>query len=568
MSSARRQWAVSKRGNGRQHLGALALFSAISVLAFGLGALPDISHRVVGGVSDDAEVFLWMLRWWPYALGHGQDPLFSHIIFAPTGVNLAWATSVPLPSLLAVPLTLSFGVVSSFDVLSLLGPALAAFGGYLLCRQIVGAFWPSLAGGLLFGFSPYESWQLASGHLNLDMIVFVPLAGTLIVRRLQGKLAARPFVLLLAATLVGQFAISNEILATMTLMGVAALTLAVLFGSPDQRRRLRAEFPRVAAAYAVAGLLVAPYEVVAYTKPRAVKYLFATIPRSLHWRDLFRFVIPGTASQFRFPRMGGVGNPLYLGLPLLLILVALVIQSNRRRLVLVLVGTIAVAAVLSLGPSLQLGGLRVPLPWSLFRHLPLIRLAVPSRLFLFAYLAAGVCLALWLAQPGRPWVRGLLAAAAVIALVPNVTSIDWSGTQPSPPFFQSGQYRAFLSPNEIVAVVSGSRGDQMYWQAEAGMSFRLVGGFIGVTPTDYHDSGIGHQLLSGSVAAQDAGQLERFLESRGVGAVLVVGGPWPVESLLRQWDPNPRSLGGVVLYEVPSFNPTALPEGVSSSALA
>jgi hypothetical protein len=128
-----------------------------SVLAFGLGILPDVSHRVVGGVSDDADVFLWMLRWWPYAIGHGQDPLLSHAIFAPTGVNLAWATSVPLPSLLAAPLTLSFGMVPSFDVLSLVAPALAAFGGYVLCRQIVAAFWPAVAGGLLFGFSAYES---------------------------------------------------------------------------------------------------------------------------------------------------------------------------------------------------------------------------------------------------------------------------------------------------------------------------------------------------------------------------------------------------------------------------
>jgi hypothetical protein len=550
MGSAPRHEASGKRGNYRQHLGALALFSAISILAFGLGVLPDISHRVVGGVSDDADVFLWMLRWWPYALGHGQDPLFSHSIFASTGVNLAWATSVPLPSLLAVPLTLPFGVVPSFDVASLLGPALASFGGYLLCRQIVGRFWPSVAGGLLFGFSPYESWQLASGHLNLDTIVLVPLAGTLIVRRLQGDIAALPFVLLLSATLVGQFATSNEVFATMSFMGVVALALALLVGRPSHRKRLRAQIRPVAAAYAVAGFFIAPYEVVAYANPRAVKYLYATTPRSLHWRDLFRFMIPGSATQFRFPRMGGVGNPLYLGLPVLLILIVLVIQSNRRRLVLVLAGVIVVAAVLSLGPSLQLGSIRMPLPWSLFRHLPLIRLAVPSRLFMFGYLAAGVCLALWLSQPDRPWKRGLLAAVALLSIAPNVTSIHWSGTQPSPQFFQSQEYRGLLSSNEIVAVVSGNRGDQMYWQAETGMYFRLVGGFIGVTPTDYRDNGMGGQLLSGSVAPQDAVRLKAFLQSRHVGAVLAVGGPWEVESLLRQWAPNPVSVGGVVLYDL------------------
>ena len=82
-------------------------------------------------------------------------------IFAPDGFNLMWTTSVPGPSLLVAPITLTAGPLVAYNVLALLAPALSAFTAFLLCRHVTGRTWPSLVGGYIFGFSDYMLGALA-----------------------------------------------------------------------------------------------------------------------------------------------------------------------------------------------------------------------------------------------------------------------------------------------------------------------------------------------------------------------------------------------------------------------
>ena len=90
---------------------------------------------MVGTGSPDSDVFVWALRWWPWAIGHGANPLLSHVVWAPTGYNVAWTTTVPVAAIVVSPVTLAFGPVVAFDVLSLVAPALAAWTAYLLCMR-------------------------------------------------------------------------------------------------------------------------------------------------------------------------------------------------------------------------------------------------------------------------------------------------------------------------------------------------------------------------------------------------------------------------------------------------
>ena len=62
--------------------------------------------------SQDPNFYVWSLRWWPYAIGHALNPLYSHQIAAPAGHSLAWVTTVPPLALLATPLTLLAGPVT------------------------------------------------------------------------------------------------------------------------------------------------------------------------------------------------------------------------------------------------------------------------------------------------------------------------------------------------------------------------------------------------------------------------------------------------------------------------
>ena len=104
------------------------------------------------------------------------------------------------------------------------------------------------------------------------------------------------------------------------------------------------------------------------------------------------------------------GNSAYLGLPLLLVLVVLGVRWRASPVVRLGLALMAVAAVLSLGPTLLVGGgdTGIPLPWAFFEDLPLLPSLIPSRLAQLTALFAGLLVALFLQAV---WKRGRLAAA-------------------------------------------------------------------------------------------------------------------------------------------------------------
>ncbi len=73
---------------------------------------------------------------------------------------------MPPLALLATPLTLTAGPVISFNVLASLALPLSAWAAFVLCRRLTAKFWAGLAGGAVFGFSAFETYHSAFGHLN------------------------------------------------------------------------------------------------------------------------------------------------------------------------------------------------------------------------------------------------------------------------------------------------------------------------------------------------------------------------------------------------------------------
>ena len=80
------------RGSGRGTIGALGAYVALSLLFFGLHLLPHPGRAMLGS-GRDPEIFVWSFAWWQHALGAGENPFVSHAVYAPDGINLAWATS-------------------------------------------------------------------------------------------------------------------------------------------------------------------------------------------------------------------------------------------------------------------------------------------------------------------------------------------------------------------------------------------------------------------------------------------------------------------------------------------
>ena len=76
-----------------QGLLALAVYLAVFIIGW---ALPLVLHSglpQVGQAEVDPNFYVWSWRWWPYAISHGLNPLYSRQIGAPAGFDLAWTTT-------------------------------------------------------------------------------------------------------------------------------------------------------------------------------------------------------------------------------------------------------------------------------------------------------------------------------------------------------------------------------------------------------------------------------------------------------------------------------------------
>lgn len=524
-----RQAEETGRGRIREHLLALALSVALSLLLFGPWILGRMTTWFLSSQPQDGSIFIWMLRWWPYALTHHADPLFTTAAWAPGGINLAWVTSVPALGVVMSPLTQAFGPFFAFNVAELAAPALAAWTGYLLCRKIVRSFLPALIGGLCFGFSPMLVDEVGQGHPNLALTFLIPLAAYLVLRLLEGSIRVRWFVPLLAIVLAAQLYLSTEIFATMTLMGVLFGIIGLVLAGRAWRPRLLRVIAPAGGAYAIALALGSPLLYVAFSRPRPYKPVaFTGIDRGVQsFTQLLAYVDPG-----RFTILGGQlgqrwgrdGNPWYFGIPLLLLLVVFLLTEWRRRRTWVLAAGLAVTLALSAGSSLALFGAHI-MPWRLVSAVPVLDRAQPGRLVGYAFLILGIMVAMWLARAGSRAVRWSLAAVALLAIAPNVTSNVWARQVPVPRLLTTGAYHSYLAPGEIVWVVDPRHSRPMVWQAQTDFSFRQAGGFLGVTPPGLHPPAAQAQLGMGSVTGTSVAGIRSFLHSHHVGAVLMAEEP-------------------------------------------
>src|SRR5262249_48204898 len=80
--------------------------SVVSVLVGSRVLLHPASTAVGFNPASDFQVMTWSLVWWPWAIGHGADLLHTHLLWPPEGFSTLWMTTIPVPALLAAPLTL------------------------------------------------------------------------------------------------------------------------------------------------------------------------------------------------------------------------------------------------------------------------------------------------------------------------------------------------------------------------------------------------------------------------------------------------------------------------------
>ena len=337
---------------------------------------------------------VWFMAWTPHAILTGHNPLFTHAMNYPVGVNLAQNTLMPLLGLLAAPITATLGPVATANFWMVLAMPLSATSAYLVLRHWRLRVPAAALGGLLFGFSPYLVGQ-GVGHLDLTFVALVPLIVLAIVE-LAG-MPAHPVRLgaLLALVVVAQFFVSPEVLVTVLILSAVGVVAAGIRLAVSDRAALTRRIVPMALGLGVAVVVVGA--VLAYPAwfELAGPHHFvgpAQGPHNIYRADLADFVVPSPfqwlapgglrAWGVRLTHLVGIEDGAYLGVPVLLLAVWIAWRSRGavRTQVVVVVGL--AAAILSLGPHLVVDGhaTGVPLPFLLLSHLPGISSILPIRI--------------------------------------------------------------------------------------------------------------------------------------------------------------------------------------------
>jgi hypothetical protein len=550
-------------------------FGVASFLAFGLRLLIDPGH-VYEGVLDDPQIPIWSFAWWPHAILNGENPFVTHAIWAPYGVDLAWANTLPPLAILLAPVTWLAGPFAAYDAAVVLLPALSAWTAFLLCRHLTHRLWPSLVGGYLFGFSSYMLGHLA-GQPQLTAVFLLPIAALLAVRYVEGELDGRRFALLFGAVLGIQLYLALEIAFSLTLALAAALILAYVL-VPARRARLVSSIRPLIGAYCVGGVIGAPMLYFALTDLRESGFT----PPDAWVADLANVVIPTHVEALGAGWSGSIaghfpGNTteqgVYIGLPILVVLVLFAWERRRSPAGRFLVASLLVAAYVSLGPHLTAYGHRLlPLPTPFghdnltlpghgSRPFPVFDNTLPVRLTLYTSLAAAVAVALW-AAARRPGDRLglLLPALGVLLLLPNPAV--WTTRYSIPPFFTDARFRACLPPDATVLPEPiGGGGEAMLWQVADGFRFRMAGGRIQTSPPQdfIHPDSIAQISVGYPPVENQPGLLSLYFAIYGVTDAIVDRRDAATWAPALDRIATRHDVGGVLLYPIGAPLPADCP---------
>jgi hypothetical protein len=502
----------------RQGALALALYVALSLVLVGRAALHGTGGLSSGtlGTGPDVQIFLWGLRWWPHALGHGLDPLQSSLVWPPTGGAVLWSTTVPLLSVLAAPLTLAFGPLAAWNVLVVLAPAGAAWTAWLLCAELGADAAPAMFGGALFGFGSFVLCEDVA-HLQLSGCLLLPLAAWVAVRGVRRETSTLRLAGASGAVVVAQFLLCPELLVTLGVMAVISLVAALLVLGGEREALIRT-------AGAMAGGAVAGAVLIS---PLVVEML-THVPRSssgaVAWPiDLLNLVVPTVRTALGGSLLTGIstrfpGNSAeqsgYLGLPLLLVILGWGWRERRDRQSRLLLLMLAVSILLALGSSLTIDGARtVWLPWGALARLPLLRDALPARVMLYAWLCAAVIAARWLSDSRVPAAVRILA---VVLIAVSLAPAAWP-FQAEPPAARSATVRHALRGQRVLSLPFFDVRDRgLVVQQADGFRFALIDSWLQLRPPGWASDLPGTSLTETALAGLHGRAAIRFVaELRG-----------------------------------------------------
>jgi hypothetical protein len=468
------------------------------------------------GYGPDPPFFVWSLGWFPFALTHALDPLVSNYLDYPAGINLMGSTSAPLLGLVVGPVTAGWGPLVAYNLAITASLALSAWCAFLLCCRLVRSRLASAIAGLIYGFSPFMVAH-SLGHPHLVAAVFPPLLflalHDLVTRPQRHAVRTGTLLGLIAA---GQFYLSEEVLTMEALAVILGAAVCAALFPMEWRRRLIDCLRPMAVGLAVGATLIAlPLGVQFFGAQHVVR---AVNPSGFYVSDLLGFIIP-TRMEWMSP-LGAAqisnrftGNPAewgsYVGVPLLGLAVWVSWREWRRPLVRFVALLGALLALLSLGPTLHVGGNATVIPtvvlgvaillarqqirvlpvlltlvgsWVALAAAPVVRDILPARLMVLVFLLLAILMALFIESTRWSILRNRLAvsAATAIALLTLIPATPVGTTPFAVPGFFQGTIESRIRQGSVVLVAPYAYAWDdvaMIWQSAGGMWFRMPEGY-------------------------------------------------------------------------------------------
>ncbi len=563
---------------------------ALAGLGFGVAATAglwrDPGSRLAAANVTDGINYTWWLGQIPHALGHGRNPLYTPDLNWPEGVAAMNNTSLLLPAVVLAPVTALTSAMFSYGLLNLLAVPACALAGYWSLRQVP---WTrrdgdevrlgraaALAGACVFAISPAIVNSLI-GHITMAFAPGLPVLMVLAVRAWHGgagRVIGSPVRtgLLLGLVAAAQLFTGEEIL-FQAAVGVLVVLLVAALSRPRAAPAAARRLLTALGGGAVLFLVVTGYPLwqqffgplKEHGSPFLLNYFGA---------DLHGFTTPTSQLLFHtsadaeaathFP--GGLEEHLaYLGWPLLVTAVLTLLAGWRRVPVRCAGAGLLVAAVLSLGGRIWVGGTWTEHagPYRWLQQLPVAENSLASRFGVLAAGFAGAMLAFAVqllreAGAARPVpgpashgagplrrahpvsVAGTVAAVVVVLacllpLLPRPLTVTAAPAVPA--WFTAGARQ--LPAGAVVMVLpypTAADPEAMRWQTVSGYRFRMPGGsFLGPAPDG--------QVYLGGAADPPTAQLLSAVADSGQQAPVTAAEQAQAEQDLRAWGTTKIVLG-------------------------
>lgn len=469
-------------------------------------------QSILLGYAGDNYQHAWFLWHFARAVTHGQNPFYTHLIFYPHRVNLAWSTTDPLAGILALPLSVIFGPVLSYNISLILQLALAAFCARLLCLRVCGNEVAALVGGICFGFSPLLLAQ-ALGHLSLVTAFPIPLYVLALDRILRGNDPSWKdglflgFALLLTA--LGHYNYTVFcILLTPVIIAVDLFREGV-----GLLRRIWVPLSCAAVTFLVS---FSPFLIMLLGNRSSVPQSRPTDHLDQFSADVLGFAVPSWNDTFlgHFARnldsklfVAGFEGTVYIG-PVILLLACIGIWKGRAKYPLWTARSVAAAIVfylLSLGPHLRIWGrqLSIPGPAFLFYRLHFAQfVSAPARFHivttLFLSVLVSIGFAFLMSQMRSNLGSFMLVGAVGAVLLLDLLTVPFPSSSIIDPAWSAGvskQQRACLIPtrlqNRVILTypltIWPYSLQSMWMQLSDGGRYSLVDGYVSYGPGSLWD---------------------------------------------------------------------------------